>query len=81
MASKPSKIGTVTFYSSTSGAFVQDLSDEGETQRQEKKGFSPASQVFVPAELIGNVALEEGQLVEFEEEDNVATNITPLARK
>jgi cold shock CspA family protein len=81
MASKPTKIGTVTFYNSDSGAFIQDLSESEPIQKQQRKGFSPASQVFVPAELIKDLGIEEGQLVEFEEENNVALNVTPLARK
>jgi len=70
MAVKPGKLGKVTFTDPTTGAFVEDLSD---------KAAAPAK-VFVPADLIKSKALtlKEGELVEFEEENNTAVEIKPL---
>lgn len=76
---KPGRLGKVTFIDTitdtSKGAFVVDLSDIAE----EKKSLSPSSKVFVPMELLQNLNLKVGQLVEFEEENNVATAIKPLA--
>ena len=63
---------------STKGAFIEDLS-KSESVEQIKQSFSPVSQVFVPSEVIKNVALKVGQLVQYEEEDNMATTVEPLA--
>ena len=76
---KPSRLGKVTFVDtgagSSKGAFVEDLTDKTE----EKVSLSPTSKVFVPMELLASLNLKEGQLVEFEEDNNVATKIRPLS--
>jgi hypothetical protein len=78
MAYKAIKVGTVTWVDSTKGAFIEDLSRE-EAVKHVKQSFSPAKQVFVPTELIKDVVLKVGQMVRYEEEDNVATRVEPLA--
>jgi hypothetical protein len=78
MALKEIKVGRVTWVDSAKGAFIEDLSEE-ETMQQAKQSFSPGSQVFVPSEMMKGVALKEGQMVQYEEEDNVAVRVKPLA--
>lgn len=80
---KPTKLGRVTFVGTgidtSKGALIEDLSDR-ESPEKEKKSPSPPLKVFVPGELLRNFMLKEGQLVEFEEENNVATVIRPLSK-
>ena len=78
MVFKETKVGTVTWVDSIKGAFIEDLSKSDLAERT-KQSFSPASQVFAPSEVIKNVVLKVGQLVQYEEEDNVATTVEPLA--
>lgn len=78
MAFKKTKVGKVTWVEPSKGAFIEDIS-EGDVALQIKQSFSPTSQVFVPSELLENRILKEGQLIEYEEEDNVATKVEPLA--
>jgi hypothetical protein len=76
------KLGKVTFVDTgigaSKGAFIEDLSDKLNIT-VETKSLSPTSKVYVPMELLQNLKLKQGQLVEFEEENNVATEIKSLA--
>ncbi len=79
MAFLKSKLGTVTWVDSSKGAFIEELS-ENDMAKNTKQSFSPASQVFVPIDLIKSMKMEikEGMMVQYEEEDNVATKVETL---
>lgn len=74
------KLGEITWYDPTAGAFIEERSNPSalESTAQSKAYFSSGAQVFAPTELIKSMILREGQLVQFEEVDKIATRIEPL---
>lgn len=77
---KQLKLGEITWYDPNAGAFIEErLGTRGlESAVQNKVYFSSGEQVFAPSELIKSMTLREGQLVQFEEVDKIATHIEPL---
>ena len=80
MAFIKSKVGTVTWADSSKGAFIEEL-PENNMISNVRQSFSPASQVFVPNKLLldKGINIKEGMLVQYEEEDDIATKVEPLS--
>jgi hypothetical protein len=69
------KVGTVTWYDSASGAFIEDL---GEQEPATQSAMPTESQVFVPSELLRNLFLRTGELVRYTEVNKIATHVEPI---
>ena len=83
---KPTKLGRVIFVSTEKGnlkgALIEDISDR-QSLRAEKRADSPPVKLLVPEELLIDLklVLKEGQIVEFEEENDTVIKIHTLSEK
>jgi hypothetical protein len=77
------KVGTITWFDSDSGAFIEDLANDNAPRSPIVQSSMPTrDQIFVSSELLRQknmLSLQTGDLVRYTENNKIATNIEQIS--